>query len=129
MGPDRNFNQVNGELIQILHTGNAHWVCVGSVGCEDGTVNLYDSLYHNIILNEVQEQVLNLVGHSNFTGIQVLPVQQQSNGSDCGVFAAVFATCLAYGIHPETTQFDVPKMRNHLYQSLKSGVLKMFPTF
>ena len=77
MGPDRNFNQVNGELIQILHTGNAHWVCVGSVGCEDGIVNLYDSLYHNIILNEVQEQVLNLVGHSNFTGIQVLPVQQQ----------------------------------------------------
>ena len=86
-------------------------------------------MYHNIILNEVQEQVLNLVGHSNFTGIQVLPVQQQSNGSDCGVFAAAFATCLAYGIHPETTQFDVPKMRNHLYHSLKSGVLKMFPTF
>lgn len=84
---------------------------------------------HNIILNEVQEQVLNLNGNSNFTGIQVLPVQQQSNGSDCGVFAAAFATCLAYGIHPETVQFDVPKMRNHLYQSLKSGVLKMFPTF
>ena len=67
-------------------------------------------MYHNIILNEVQEQVLNLVGHSNFTGIQVLPVQQQSNGSDCGVFAAAFATCLAYGIHSETVQFDVPKM-------------------
>ena len=91
------------------------------------------TVYHNIILNEVQEQVLNLVGLSNFTGIQVVPVQQQSNGSDCGVFAAAFAaafaTCLANGIHPETVQFDVPKMRNHLYQSLKSGVLKMFPTF
>ena len=68
LGPVRNFNQVNGEF---------HWVCVGSVGCEDGAVNLYDSLYHNIILNEVQEQVLNLVGRSNFTGIQVVPVQQQ----------------------------------------------------
>ena len=61
LGPVRNFNQVNGEFTQILHTGNAHWVCVSSVGCEDGTVDLYDSLYHNIILNEVQEQVLNLV--------------------------------------------------------------------
>lgn len=129
LGPVRNFNQVIGEFIQILHTGNAHWVCVSSVGCEDGTVNLYDSLYHNIILNEVQEQVLNLVGRSNFTSIQVVPVQQQTNSSDCGVFAATFATCLAYGIHPETMQFDVPKMRNHLYQSLKSGVLKMFPKF
>ena len=50
LGPVRNFNQVNGTFIQILHTpGNAHWVCVGSVGCEDGTVNLYDNLYHNII--------------------------------------------------------------------------------
>ena len=129
LDPVRNFNQVNGEFTQILHTGNAHWVCVSSVGCEDGTVNLYDSLYHNIILNEVQEQVLNLVGRSKFTGIQVVPVQQQPNGSDCGVFAAAFATCLAYGIHPETVQFVVPKMRSHLHQSLKSGVLKMFPSF
>ena len=54
LGPVRNFNQVNGEFIQILHTGYAHWVCVGPVACEDGTVNLYDSLYHDIILNEVQ---------------------------------------------------------------------------
>ena len=45
LGLVRNFNQVNDEFIQILHTpGNAHWVCVGSVGCEYGTVNLYDSL-------------------------------------------------------------------------------------
>ena len=92
MGPVRNFNQGNGEFIQILDTGNAHWVCVGLVGCEGGTVNLCDSLYHIIILNEVQEQVLNLVGRSFFTGIQVVPVQQQPRDSDCGVFAAAFAT-------------------------------------
>ena len=50
LGPVRNFNQVNGTFIQFLHTpGNAHWVCVGSVGCEDDTVNLHDNLYHNII--------------------------------------------------------------------------------
>ena len=91
--PVRNFNQVNGEFIQILHSGNAHWVCVGLVRCEDGTVNLFGSLYYNI-LSEEQEQLLNLVGRSYFTGIQVVPVQQQSNGSDCGVFAAAFDTCL-----------------------------------
>ena len=129
LGPVRNFNQVNGEYIQIMHTSNAHWVCVSSVVSEDGTVNLSDSLYHNIILNEVQEHVLNLIGYSNFTSIQVVPVQQQTHGSDCGVFAAAFATCPAYGIRPETVQFDVPKMRNHLYQSFKSGVLKTFPIF
>ena len=104
-------------------------MCVGSVGCEDGTVNLYDSLYHNIIHREVEDQVRNLVGHANFTGVQVVPVQQQQNGSDCGVFAAAFATCLAYGIPPQAVQFDVQKMRTHLYQSLKNGVLQMFPSF
>ena len=105
MGPVRNFNQVNGEFIQILYTpGNAHWVCVGSVGCEDSTVNLYDSRYHNIIVNEVQQQVLILNGRSNFTGIQVFPVQKQPNGSDHGVFAVAFATYLADDIHPETLQ-------------------------
>ena len=110
LGPVRNFNQVNGEFIQILYTpGNAHWVCVGSVGCEDGTVNLYDSRYHNIIVNEVQKQVLILNGRSNFTGIQVFPVQKQPNGSDRGVFAVAFATYLAYGIHPETVQLMSPK--------------------
>ena len=85
MGPVRNFNQVNGEFIQILHTGEQHWVCVGSVGCKDGTVNLYDSLYHDVILKEVEDQALSLVGDANFTGIQVVPVQQQQNGSDCRV--------------------------------------------
>ena len=57
-------------------------MCIASVGCGDGTVNLYDSLYHGIIYSEVEDQVINLVGQANFTGIQVVPVQQQQNGSD-----------------------------------------------
>ena len=128
LGPVKNFTQVNGEFIQILHTGNSHWVCVGTVGCEDETVNFYDSLYHNVIDSEIEDQVINLVGQDNFNGIRVVPVQQQLNGSDCGVFSAAFATCLAYGISPEMVQFDVSKMRTHLYHSLKLGTLEMFPT-
>lgn len=92
-------------------------------------MNLYDSLYRNIIYTEVEDQVINLVGQANFTGIEVVPVQQQLNGSDCGLFAAAFATCLAYGIPPQTVQFDICKMRVHLYRSLKNGLLQMFPTF
>ena len=33
-------DQLWAPLIQILHTGEKHWVCVASVGCGDGTVNL-----------------------------------------------------------------------------------------
>ena len=42
------------------------------------------------IEKEVEEQVINYVGTNNYYGLQVVPVQQQNNGSDCRVFAAAF---------------------------------------
>ena len=48
--------------MQILHAGNYHRVCITSVGCSDCIVNLYDSLYHNVISKDVEEQAINLVG-------------------------------------------------------------------
>ena len=108
LGPVRNFSMVSSEFVQILHTGNAHWVCVSSVGCLPGMVNLYDSLSHDNIELEVEEQIHNLMGAS-FIGINTLPVQQQKNGSDCGVFSIAFATCIVYGIKPEKVSLTYPK--------------------
>lgn len=62
LGPSRNFGTVSGQFIQVLHTRNWHWVCVSTVRNDDGNVDLYDSLFHNVIENEVEEQVKNLVG-------------------------------------------------------------------
>ena len=128
LGPVRNFDIVGGEFIQILHTGNYHWVCVSSIGCLPGKVNLYDSLFHNIIEDEVEQQVKSLMGEDLFKDTTIVPVQQQNNGSDCGVLAAAFATCLVNYIPPETVQFDFPKMRQHLFDCLKTGVMQLFPT-
>ena len=97
LGPCRNFTMAKNSFIQILHTGSNHWVCVSNVRSDDGLVDLYDSLYHNVIANEVEAQVKNLVGNENFTGVRVVGVQQQGNGSDCGVYAIAFATCLING--------------------------------
>ena len=33
LGPARNFDVVSAEFIQLLHTGNNHWVCISSIGC------------------------------------------------------------------------------------------------
>ncbi len=128
LGPARNFAIVTGEFIQILYTGNSHWVCTSSIGCVPGTVNLYDSLYMNVIHNEVVEQVENLVGEDVFEELNLVPVQQQNNGSDCGVFAIAYATSLLYGTPPETIEYDISRMRHHLYQCLKSGELGPFPS-
>ena len=119
---------MSGEFIQILHTGNSHWVCVSSSGCLPGIVNLYDSLYHNIIEEEVEAQVVDLVGEEHLKGIAVVPVQQQPNGNDCGVFASAFATCLVHYQTPETLQFDRSIMRQHLLECLVAGKMTLFPT-
>ena len=63
-GPVRNFDLVSGEFIQLLHTGSDHWVCISSIGCLSGHMNLYDSLYHDIINQEVEEQTNDLLGGS-----------------------------------------------------------------
>ncbi|PFX11550.1 Inhibitor of growth protein 5 [Stylophora pistillata] len=126
LGPARNFDVVTSEFVQILHTGNHHWVCTSSVGCLPGTVNLYDSLFHDIIANEVEEQLKDLMANK-LTGINIVPVQQQGNGSDCGVFSIAFATCIVYGRDPGMVTFDVPQMRPHLSRCLKTGVLSPFP--
>ncbi len=127
LGPSRNFDVDSGKFVQILHTGNSHWVCVSSVGCEPGIVNLYDSLYNNVVAGEIESQVINLMGPNVYSGMQVIPVQQQQNGSDCGIFAAAFATSILHHIPPETVQFDTSKLRKHLCECLKSGIMERFP--
>ena len=82
-------------------------MCASSIGCEKGVVNLYDSLFY-VILDDLQ-QVENLVGE-DFREINVVPIQQQSNGSDCGVFAIAFATNLVYTLDSNIPQFNILQM-------------------
>lgn len=103
-------------------------VCVSFINCPPGLVNLYDRLFNNIIENEVEEQVKSLFG-GNFQGITNVPVQWQLNGSDCGVFAVSFATCLVYSSNPQDFMFHIPQMRPHLLQCLKAGEMRLFSHF
>ena len=98
LGPVRNFDIMTGEFVQILHTGHSHWVCISSVGSQPNVVNLFDSLSHDIIEREVKEQVESLMADSNVE-ITSMPVQQQINGSDCGIFCNCFFNkhCLWFG--------------------------------
>ena len=101
LGPVWNFDILCGEFVHILDTGSYHRVCVSTIGCLPGLVNLYDSLFHNIIEDEVEHQVKSLKGEDLFNAMTIVPVQQQNNGSDCCVFAAAFATYLVNYILPK----------------------------
>ena len=57
------------------------------------------------------------------------PVQQQTNDSDCGVFAIAFPVSLALGTDPMHVTFDIRRMRLHLAACLEDKKLNMFPVF
>ena len=52
------FDNVTSEFVRILYTGHMHWVWISFIGCTKGIVNLYDSLNHDIIEQEVEEHAL-----------------------------------------------------------------------
>ena len=95
LGPLLQFSVPRGEFVQVLHDGKFHWVCVSNVGCQKGEVNYFDSLFHgcltlqtkkqiDAILNEMDEHII----------VNTKPVQQQTNGVDCGPYSIAFATSI-----------------------------------
>ena len=68
-------------VFAIAFTGGNHWVCLSSIGCSSGHVNLYDSFFHDVVCDDIEEQARSLLGQE-FRGINVVPIQQQLNGSD-----------------------------------------------
>ena len=123
LGPVRNFSVVSGKFVQLMHTGQDHWVCVSSIGCLLRTVRLFDSLYHDI-----EDWVRDLLAH-NFLKLEYAPCQQQTNGSDCGVSAIAFGTGLVFGSNPQNLNFDIAKMGTHLVACLRAGQILDFHCF
>ena len=116
-------------FIQVLHTGGIHWVCVSNIGCSrNNQVKLYDSLYSGIA-PFTREQIAALLFNQESDGIEICvpPVDQQTNGTDCGVFAIAFATALCYNMDPTSLKFNRRAIRAHLLDSLKNGYIGIFP--
>ena len=57
----------------------------------------------------------------------VVDVQNQPNGSDCGLFAIAFATELVHDHDPAGSFFDTLSLRQHLLEGLERGYLDRFP--
>ncbi|CAB4037283.1 Chromatin modification-related YNG2 [Paramuricea clavata] len=113
-------------FVKILHVNNNHWVCISSINCQPGYVNLLDSLASSVVSQEVEDLVRSILGPSN-QGVNIQHVQQQQNVCDCGVLAIAFATCLAYAKLPQCLSFNIPMMRPHLLNCLKNRSMELFP--
>ena len=60
LGPVGQFDIVTSDFVQILHVNNNHWVCVSSINCAPGYVNLMDSLSNPALSQEIVDLVKNL---------------------------------------------------------------------
>ena len=126
LGPVRQFDIMTGPFIQIVNINNNHWICFSSIHSPPGYVDVHDSL-STPVTQEIIGLAYDLTGPA-FQGIRCIPVQQQKNLSDCGVFSIAFATSLVYGQYTMNLTYNINQMRPHLMQCLKGGNITPFPT-
>ena len=77
----------------------------------DDRVLVYDSLYRT--LDRPTENIISNL-FPTATIKELVQVNRQTGGLDCGVFAVAISTALAFQQNPAMIKFDQPAMRPHL---------------
>ena len=116
-------------FVQVLHDGNIHWLEISRINCLPGEVFIMDSMFRGKINHHVQRQICSIM-HCSMNTIKatVLPLQQQTNGIDCGLYALAFIVyLLENNKYPTEVSFDQNQMRNHLLKLFESNQVSGFP--
>lgn len=107
--------------LQVVHFRGDHWILATSIGCRNGDVSVYDSVYRSID-EEACTVITNLFQSS---AIEIVESPKQEGGTDCGVFAIATATALVHGVIPSS--FNQSAMRRHLVDCFKNCLMTLFP--
>ena len=130
LGQTLNFDVYqNQPFVQVLHDGNIHWVAVSTINSLPGQIFVMDSMFKGRISYHIQRQICSIM-HCPLNRINaiIIPVQQQTNGIDCGIYALAFIQyLLEHKQYPTEVSFDQQQMRNHLLRSLKENKISKFP--
>ena len=107
---------------------NSHWLTISTINCLPGRVNIYDSLVGKNVTLDTKVQIARLL-HTPLPEItlHVMNIEQQNNGSDCGLYVIATALELCAGNDPTTASWHREKMRPHLEKCLTKQKLKFFP--
>lgn len=132
LGQTRTFSIMKSmPFVQVLHDGRLHWIAVSTYNCPPGTIKVFDSNFHGQVSVEVKKQICSIL-HSDHPKIKLsaIPVQQQSNPVDCGLYALAFIQYVAINKKdPTGVRFDQARMRSHTLHCLTANKIKPFPTF
>ena len=109
------------DALQFHHTNGNHWVLSTTIG---GEVTVVDSNWQGHMNSSLTHQLAQIYrahidsqeddGDVTFLSVHIPRVQQQSSGSDCGLFAIAFAVHILRGNNIEDIEFNQGKMRSHL---------------
>ena len=113
--------------LQVIHSRNNHWIVASTLDCRNNEVKVFDSLYSSVD-EETQATILNLFEINGQLKLNILNLQKQRGGSDCGLFAVAVATALAFGVDPTAVNFQQNEMRGHLSNCFQEGLMTVFPT-
>ena len=121
------FQVHSGEFVQIINVGNKHWCVVSTVGCDNGVVEVYDSLYTSIPVKTIRLIASLVCSTASKLDIRMMDVASQSNKSDCGVLAIAYTFDICSGLNPCSVRFDPKKIRQHLMACLENCQFSRFP--
>ena len=112
---------------QLLHDGSCQWLLAFT---SSGTVQVFDSRYTNLtsISKKCLKSLFRPLMKNGKLEVTFLPVDQQTDGFNCGLFALGCASILLDGKSPIDARFVVNEMRNHFMKYLKDAHLYPFPT-
>ena len=113
-----------GEFVQILCVGDSHWCTVSGVGCDDGVVNVYNSMYYSNTLYVIASLLFTSAPKLK---IRMTDVGRQANGSDCGILSIAFACDICSGNNPCKAKYNHKSIRQHLLKCLEECHLSRFP--
>ena len=114
------------EFIQIINVGR-HWVCMSTIGCEDSTIRVFDSLNSTPNATLIDHGCRMLLAAQDTVTFENEKVQKQVGSSDCGLFSLAFATDLCFGLEPKNQKYNQKEMRQHFVCCLESGKMTPFP--
>ena len=83
---------------------NNYWICVA--GNKNNEVSVYDSMGGNLSKDMVHVIARMVKCEDEELMVGLIPVQHQTNGNDCGLFALAFATTFAEGSDPSERYYD-----------------------
>ena len=102
---------MHGEFVQILHVGKSQWLTVSNKQCPSGTVRIYDSIKRAIPADtKIQVAAIMRCQEAELV-LEVMDVDLQVNGDNCGLHAIATAHELCAGNDPTGITWQHDQLR------------------